>query len=192
MPIIDFPNSPTVNQTYTTGYQTWKWDGNVWRIVTTFGPTGPTGPQGPGTAAVTGTTAPALTNVTLGTGGTHTANWTYRDGMLSIQGKITLGSSGFSMGDARITLPNSYVLAANSYRLYMPVGNAFIWDNSVPAAYTGFILAESNSVMRFRYLTTGVIGDGTFPLGYTVLSSADPMTWAASDAIAYQIVCQVE
>ena len=30
---MDFPNSPTVNQTYTVGDKTWKWSGTVWEIV---------------------------------------------------------------------------------------------------------------------------------------------------------------
>lgn len=28
---IDFPNSPTLNQTYTVGQVTWKWDGSSWK-----------------------------------------------------------------------------------------------------------------------------------------------------------------
>jgi hypothetical protein len=30
---MDFPNSPTVNQTYTVGDKTWKWSGTAWEIV---------------------------------------------------------------------------------------------------------------------------------------------------------------
>ena len=44
---IDFPNSPTLNQTFTVGDQTWYWDGSVWRISMAQGATGPTGPLGP-------------------------------------------------------------------------------------------------------------------------------------------------
>ena len=50
---IDFPNSPTLNQTFTVGDQTWYWDGSVWRISMSQGATGPTGPIGP-----TGPTGP--------------------------------------------------------------------------------------------------------------------------------------
>jgi hypothetical protein len=32
---MDFPNSPTVNQTYTVGDKTWKWTGSAWEIVAT-------------------------------------------------------------------------------------------------------------------------------------------------------------
>ena len=56
---IDFPNSPTVSQSFTAGGSTWIWDGIAWtlqRITTgaqgipgiqgTQGPEGPVGPQG--------------------------------------------------------------------------------------------------------------------------------------------------
>jgi hypothetical protein len=59
MPAIDFPNSPTLNQTFTSGVQTWQWDGTSWNLViaTVIGPTGPTGAQG-AASTVTGPTGP--------------------------------------------------------------------------------------------------------------------------------------
>jgi len=59
MPAIDFPNSPTLNQTFTSGVQTWRWDGISWNLVisTVVGPTGPTGAQG-AASTVTGPTGP--------------------------------------------------------------------------------------------------------------------------------------
>jgi hypothetical protein len=30
MPAIDFPNSPTTGQEFTSGGRTWIWDGTVW------------------------------------------------------------------------------------------------------------------------------------------------------------------
>lgn len=45
---LDFPSSPIVDQTYSVGSRTWKYNGVAWeQISTTFGPTGPTGPMGP-------------------------------------------------------------------------------------------------------------------------------------------------
>jgi len=40
-----FPNSPSLNDTYTLGDKTWEWDGTMWRIKTT-GAVGPQGNQG--------------------------------------------------------------------------------------------------------------------------------------------------
>ena len=76
MPAIDFPDSPTLNQLFTVGNQTWQWDGSVWRINEAQGATGPTGPTGPiGPTGPTGaqSTVPGPTGPTgpLGpTGGT--------------------------------------------------------------------------------------------------------------------------
>ena len=60
---IDFPNSPTVNDTFTSGATTWSWDGTKWSLVVTelTGPTGPTGAVGDaGPTGPTGATGEAL------------------------------------------------------------------------------------------------------------------------------------
>jgi hypothetical protein len=41
---IDFPNAPTLNQEFTVGATTWKWDSAKWIIKPSLGPVGPTGP----------------------------------------------------------------------------------------------------------------------------------------------------
>jgi hypothetical protein len=62
MAAIDFPNDPTVSQTYTNGIQTYQWNGTAWRLVRTsaVGPTGPTGAPGNDSTAIgaTGPTGP--------------------------------------------------------------------------------------------------------------------------------------
>jgi hypothetical protein len=62
MAAIDFPNDPTVGQTYTNGIQTYQWNGTAWRLVRTsaVGPTGPTGAPGLDSTAIgaTGPTGP--------------------------------------------------------------------------------------------------------------------------------------
>lgn len=78
---LDFPDSPTLNQEFTSATQTWYWDGEVWRIKTQIivgpqGPTGPTGPIGPtgptgpqgitGPTGPTGATGPIFQNIDAG------------------------------------------------------------------------------------------------------------------------------
>ena len=48
MTAIDFPNSPSVNDTHTVGNRVWKWNGVTWDALrsTVAGPTGPTGSTG--------------------------------------------------------------------------------------------------------------------------------------------------
>ena len=58
---INFPSSPSVNDTYTFGGRTWLWNGEGWEaITTTYGPTGPTGPTGAN--GVDGPTGPTGAN----------------------------------------------------------------------------------------------------------------------------------
>lgn len=56
MPAIDFPNSPSVNQVFTSGVQSWIWDGVTWSMIPIVGgggggeasiAVGPTAPVGP-------------------------------------------------------------------------------------------------------------------------------------------------
>ena len=70
MPAIDFPNSPSVNDTHTVGNRVWKWNGTVWEVVRSTvpystGATGPTGPTGPtGSTGLTGATGAGPTGPT--------------------------------------------------------------------------------------------------------------------------------
>jgi hypothetical protein len=54
---IDFPNSPSVDSTFTSGNTTWRWSGTAWKVVRDVAPTGATGQTGPtGVTGATGTT----------------------------------------------------------------------------------------------------------------------------------------
>jgi len=53
---IDFPNSPSVDSTFTSGNTTWRWSGTAWKVVRNIAPTGATGQTGP--TGVTGSTGP--------------------------------------------------------------------------------------------------------------------------------------
>ena len=59
---IDFPNTPSLNDEFTSGSTTWRWDGSVWKVVRDFAPTGATGAVGP-TGAVGQTGATGLTGI---------------------------------------------------------------------------------------------------------------------------------
>ena len=62
---LNFPDSPTLNQFYTSGSNSWQWDGTVWNALSSslvgangaVGSTGATGPAG-ATGAI-GPTGPA-------------------------------------------------------------------------------------------------------------------------------------
>lgn len=51
---LNFPDSPTLNEIYTSGSNSWRWDGTVWNALSSSsvgpaGSTGATGPAGSGT-----------------------------------------------------------------------------------------------------------------------------------------------
>ena len=46
MAAVNFPNSPSVNDTHTSSGSTWKWDGTVWQRLGVAGPQGAQGVQG--------------------------------------------------------------------------------------------------------------------------------------------------
>jgi hypothetical protein len=83
---IDFPNSPSVNQSFTAGGSTWIWDGIAWtlqRVATgAQGLQGETGPQGPA-----GPTGPQGTSINV---------------KASVANVAALPSTGNSANDARI------------------------------------------------------------------------------------------
>jgi hypothetical protein len=61
MAALDFPDSPTLNEVFTSGSTSWKWNGTVWNVVrSTAGASGPTGPTGPsGASGPSGPNGPA-------------------------------------------------------------------------------------------------------------------------------------
>ena len=83
---IDFPNSPSVNQSFTAGGSTWIWDGIAWTLqrITTGaqGPQGEAGPQGPA-----GPTGPQGTSINI---------------KASVANVAALPSTGNSSNDARV------------------------------------------------------------------------------------------
>lgn len=143
---------------------------------------------------VTSTTAPTIsTNPGLGTGSTHTASWMYIGGTstgsighLSLQGQITLGTSP-TIGDLRITLPNSFTFAN-----YVGPGTArcgTLGMRSASVGYSGFMRMESNTVARAI-----VQNSGTTTQVYAQdaqLGASVPGVWVSGDSMVYNIQCQV-
>jgi hypothetical protein len=62
---IDFPNSPSVDSTFTSGNTTWRWSGSAWKVIRDIAPTGATGQTGPTgvTGAVGSTGATGITGI---------------------------------------------------------------------------------------------------------------------------------
>jgi len=92
MPAIDFPNSPSVNQTHTVGNRVWKWNGTTWDVLRSSvpystGATGPTGAVGP-----TGATGAGSTGAVGNTGATGAVGSTGSTGATGPTGTDALNS----------------------------------------------------------------------------------------------------
>jgi hypothetical protein len=109
---IDFPNSPSVNDEFSVGNRTWRWNGASWNLISSLqqGPTGATGPAG--ATGPTGATGPqGATGPTAGTANqvvykdgtnapTGSANLTFDGTNLSVGGNIrATASSGDEGGE---------------------------------------------------------------------------------------------
>jgi len=99
---IDFPDSPSLNQTFTSGSTTWKWNGSVWLVVRDFAPTGATGPTGAvgATGAQGETGATGLTGVTGAQGNTGVTGAQGETGVTGAQGET--GPTG-AQGETGVT-----------------------------------------------------------------------------------------
>ena len=95
MPAIDFPNSPSVNDTHTVGNRVWKWNGTVWEVVRSTVPyaTGATGP------------------------GTVWTDWFY------YLGGQYIPAENFPV-DGKLTLQCEEVASISTYRLMMEMGDS--------------------------------------------------------------------
>jgi IPT/TIG domain len=90
MAALNFPASPSLNDTYSNGTQTWIWNGTMWK---TGGQIGPTGPQGPAGSA--GNDLPKITAVTY-TDSSYNSN--SATSVLPAGGYVKLTGSNFQSG----------------------------------------------------------------------------------------------
>ena len=81
MAAFNFPNSPSVDDQYTSNGIIWKWDGTVWKRVASDGPAGAQGAPGaqgsPGAQGAPGAVAgnSRITVYTAGSGTFTTQSW---------------------------------------------------------------------------------------------------------------------
>jgi hypothetical protein len=158
MAAVDFPNSPSVGNTFSSGGRTWIWTGVVWNSVDTDTVTGPTGPQGPtGPTGATGATGPtgAASTVTGPTGATGAQGVTGPTGATGPSGVFTTEPTSPVAGDLwyienAYTYPAEYqnTNAGSEGTTYLP--NSPVNIVSLGTQYTS---ASSN-------FTDGTLGNG--------------------------------
>ena len=103
---IDFPSSPSpsLNDTYSYGGNTWQWDGESWVSVGGLGPQGPQGPSGPTSNAFTVSIAPTFAGALIAANVSKTLSattWTALDNL----DETIYDTHNFVSTSSRITIP---------------------------------------------------------------------------------------
>ena len=92
---LNFPDSPTLNEIYTSGSNSWRWDGTVWNALSSSS-VGPAGSQG-----ITGPTGDTgLQGITGPQGATGATGATGPQGIQGIQGPQGNISAAFTIAMA--------------------------------------------------------------------------------------------
>lgn len=120
---------------------------------------------------------PIATNLTLGTGGATVARYMVSGGIVFVQIRSTLGTSGFSVGDVRYSVPLAMDTSGMT-TITSPLGNSLIIDASATAYFSGVVTyVDTNTVRVMRGAVSGS------NISFSPTSSTVPMTWAANDRI---------
>ena len=116
---------------------------------------------------------PSWTNVTVGNG-TNVASYTQVGKIVTVRGKLTLGSTSSITGQPQFTLPITAKDADGA------PGLIEFGDFGV-AGYLGHVYFPSTTVVNFWVTTVS----GTYP-SWTAVSSTVPFTFGTNDLICYR------
>jgi len=181
---IDFPISPTLNETYTFGASTWQWNGDAWdSITTTFGPAGVQGTQG-----LQGTTGTQGLTGTQGVQGIQ--------GLLGLSPDLTgpITSVGAATAVASQTGTGSKFVMDTSPTLIAPIlGEASATNISVTGATVpanGIYLPAANTMSMASNTTERlrVDADGSIKLFAQILEAATVAAMAADTTVTYDVM----
>lgn len=159
---IDFPTSPTLNQTYSYNSRTWKWDGTGWKV------------DQPSITFTDITTALGYTPLSAN-GGTISGNLTVTgnstvSGTLSVSGNSTVSgtlsdSGGFIRNVPQVSKTTSYTLATTDIGRHVSTNAAVNIPASTFSSGDAITIynnsAASISVTSAAGVTTYLVGTAT-------------------------------
>lgn len=120
---------------------------------------------------------PALTNLTLGTGGTVNGYYVQAGKFVWVDIVAVLGSSGFSVSNnPEFGLPNSTTFAAHYTTNVSTVGSALVVDQVALTRYQGYARVQSSSTVAMGLANVSGSYVATSGVNATV-----PFTWGATD-----------
>ena len=164
MAALDFPNNPTLNEVFTSGNTSWKWNGTVWNVVRSTagatGPTGPTGATGPtGPTGATGPNGPATV-----TQNSQTSSYTV---ISSDNGKyidITTGGVTFATTTG-FTEGQNVVIYNNSTS-----SQTITQGSSVTLRWAGTATTGNRTLAQYGVATAICVGSNTYVIAGTGLT----------------------
>ena len=151
---VNFPNSPSTNDTHTENGYTWKWDGTTWIIQSLAppGPTGPSGPSGPsgpaGPAGPPGPTGPPATvssdpigSIIAWSGSTSNIPSEYQlcDGATPVTGALQLI---VGVGNGVPDLRGRWIVGTDGSFPNKTFGNQFSSGSATPPYYSLFYIIK--------------------------------------------------
>ncbi len=145
---IDFPNSPSVNDEFTSGSTTWRWDGTVWKVVRDFAPAGATGAVGE-TGAQGNTGLTGVTGAVGNTGANGNTGMTGATGVTGAQGNT--GATGETGAIGNTGAQGNTGLTGNTGA----IGNTGAQGNTGLTGNTG---AQGNTGLTGNTGATGAAG----------------------------------
>jgi len=179
---IDFPNSPTSGQTFTSGATTWSWDGTAWNLQTTTTASNDSMPVG-SIMWFAGSTAPTgwiLANGAIYTNGTYpnlyTAIGNTYGGVVGTS--FAVPSVASTTGAYYIRYTTAIGVTTTLSLLSAPLGSMVQWP--VTSSYpTGWVRSDGTAVSRTTYAdlftligTTYGAGDGSTTFNLPNMASA--------------------
>lgn len=122
---------------------------------------------------------PVVTGLTVGSGGSTAARYMVSSGIVFVQIRSTLGTSGFAVSGVQYSVPLS-IDTSDMFAGVSQLGSVTLFDSSAGTAgvYTGNVVYGDTSTVRvYRNIVTGTA------ITTQATTSALPFTWAAGDRI---------
>ena len=194
MAAVDFPNSPTVGDIYTTGDISRKWDGTTWSVIATTitGPTGATGPQ------ILSATSPILWD-----SGTRILSFAGLNSILPTQTSnankfLQTNGSTTSWADAAVSITNDTSTATTLYPLFTSSTSGTITAASVTSSKLKYTpstgLLETSAITTTGALIVGgdlTVNGTTTTINATTLTVDDKNIELGSVAVPSDVTAQL-
>ena len=171
---VNFPNSPSTNDTHTENGFTWKWDGTTWIIqsIAPPGPTGPTGPSGPtGGSGPSGPPGPTGGDGPSGPSGPPGPTGPTGSGSSDPIGSIVAWSGSTSNIPSEYQLCDGATPVTGALQLIVGVGNG------VPDLQARFIVGTGGAFTNKSWgnqFANGSSAPAFYSLFYIIKHSASP------------------